>query len=491
MHLRLLGRASALAVYQTAQVAEALRRRWPDLDVTTLTRSSLGDRKPAATLWTPEETGVFTAELSAALVSGDADVVVHSWKDLPLASFPGTLVVATLRRADPRDVLVVRKEVAGTRPVSITILSSSPRRAWQLETSLAPLLPWPLSRIHTKPIRGNVPTRLEKLVSGEGDGLVVAKAALDRLLSDDGDARARATVRASLDACRWMVLPLREFPTAPAQGALAVEVSAARPDIADLARAINDEPTWSAVTRERTILSSFGGGCRDAVGATVLPRDYGVVTSIGAALPGESDRREWRLDTSMPPPPRTTATAMWPRPDERDHVVRRPLNVAVPPGTRALWATRAEAMPTDWPRGSDGLLWAAGSRTWRRLAGEGFWVNGCADGLGDAEAPDTDRLAGRPLDWLRLTHTASGAGSGLATYAVDRRLPADLGERTHFYWPSASVFLAALEAFPAIRSGWHASGPGRTFRTIRGTLGSEGRVSVWLDYEQWRHAVSL
>ena len=111
------------------------------------------------------------------------------------------------------------------------MLSSSPRRAWQIQGSAPRLLPWPVTDVRVAPVRGNIPTRLNKLVSGESDALIVAKAALDRLLSSDSTPETSAAVRAALGKCRWMVLPLKEHPTAPAQGALAVEIAAGRSDL--------------------------------------------------------------------------------------------------------------------------------------------------------------------------------------------------------------------------------------------------------------------
>jgi hydroxymethylbilane synthase len=119
------------------------------------------------------------------------------------------------------------------------------------------------------------------------------------------------------------------------------------------------------------------------------------------------------------------------------------------------------------------------------------WVHGSADGLGDGEAPAIDLLAGRRVTWLRLTHRDAGDPQALATYEVDRPLPADLGSRSHFFWTSGSLLRRALETCTAIRAGWHASGPGRTAHVMRDMLGASARTSVWLDYEQWhRHVTS-
>ncbi len=417
---------------------------------------------------------------------------MHSWKDLPIEGRTGTVVAGTLERADVRDVLLVREDVVTSKPARLDILTSSPRRAWQLASSLRPLLPWTVSDTHTREVRGNVPTRLKTLVNGDAHGLVVAKAALDRLLAPDTSTDARDDVRAALDRCRWMVLPLRDFPAAPAQGALAIEVASTRPYVIDLVRAISHEPTRIACEQERAILTLHGGGCHEAIGASVLIRDYGVITSVRGRGPSGETVERWTLERSDPAAPaRAPMTHIWPRPDELGKAIRRPLVASIDTHERGLWVTRAEALPGSLGPDPARVVWAAGIRTWAKLATRGVWVHGCADGLGDGEAPDVDLLGGNAIRWQRLTHTRSGAPDATATYEVVRTLPADLASRTHFFWTSGSFFLEALERFPGIREGWHASGPGRTSRVIRDTLGDSDRVSIWLDYHQWQQNILL
>jgi hydroxymethylbilane synthase len=490
MRLRLLSRASDLATLQARLVAAALRARHPDVDVVLATQSSEGDRDRRVALWDAADKGLFTTDLSQALVDGSADLVVHSWKDLPIAPHPGTRVGATLERADPHDVLLVRRDVVAAHPASLTILTSSPRRAWQLERSLTPLLPWPVAALTTTAVRGNIPTRLAKLVRGEGDALVVAKAALDRLLSPASTHDVAQAIRASLAACRWMVLPLDAFPTAPAQGALAVEIADRDGDVARLVASIDHEPTRRAVLAERELLAAAGGGCHEAIGATVRVRDYGIVTSVRGRMPSGDERQIWSLDAAGEPWPRTTSDRIWPRRDERDRAIRTKLpNAAIPPDASAFWIARADALPDPFTPSGDHVVWASGSRTWAKLAQRGIWVNGSADGLGDGETPGVDALAGGPLRWLRLTHADAGDPDALATYAVTRDLPADLASRTHFFWTSGRLFRDALERFPALREARHASGPGRTAAAIRETLGPAAYRRVWLDYDQWLQTV--
>jgi hydroxymethylbilane synthase len=473
-------------VLQADLVAHALRGAHPGIEIVRMTRVSEGDRQPGVDLRAAADKGLFTVDLSRALLDDQADAVVHSWKDLPIEGPHGTTIAATLLRADPRDVLLVRREVADRMPAELTVLTSSPRRAWQITTSGPRWLPWRVETIRTAPVRGNVPTRLKKLVAGEGDALIVAKAALDRLLSADAPSAVAAEVRAAIDRTHWMVLPLREHPTAPAQGALAIETAANRPDLVARFAAIDDPPTRRAVAAEREILRAFGGGCHEAVGATVLERPYGRVTSVRADVEGIGSRETWTLDPVSPAPPRAPVSQIWPRPEERDHARRRLLDVPEPRPGAAWFVSRAEALPTAWHPRPEQLIWAAGGRTWERLARRGIWVHGSTDGLGDVEPPDIALLAGRgDLHWLRLTHTASGIADALGTYVVDLDLPGDLAARTHFFWTSGSACRLALARFPALAGAWHASGPGRTAEALRETLGASARLSVWLDYDQW------
>jgi hydroxymethylbilane synthase len=495
VRLTLLSRASDLARLQALLVARALEARWPGIDITLATRVAAGDRDTTTPLVALQDKGAFTADLSEALASGDTDAVVHSWKDLPLDDRPGLGIAATLERADPRDVLLVRRDALTRRPSTLRVLSSSPRRGWLLGQILPELLPWRVDSLEFLPVRGNIATRLSKLIdgrSGSADALVVAKAALDRLLGfgPPFDEAAR-TVRELIAPCLWMVLPIREVPGAPAQGALAVEARRGT-DAFEVLRAISHDPTWHAVMREREVLASYGGGCHEALGATVLPRAYGSVVSVrGRSSAGREDRG-WSLVTSGgEAPPRTTVDKIWPRPEERHRASRRPLAAAPPGDDTGLWVARAEALPDDWSVDASRLVWGAGSTTWRRLATRGVWVNGCADGLGDTEPPAIDALAGRQVEWRRLTHHLAAAEdpAALATYAVDEALRDDLPSRTHFFWTSGTLFRRALERWPALRECWHGSGPGRTWKALQDRLGPTPRARVWLDYDDWKKDV--
>lgn len=472
-------------------VRDALTHAFPDLHVDLLTRSAAGDRDVTTPLAAMPDKGAFTSDLSEMLTVGAADLVVHSWKDLPLEDRPGLRVSATLERADPRDVLLVRRDVLASAPATLNILSSSPRRSWLLERTLRELLPWRVESLAFQPVRGNITTRLTRLIEKRGDALVVAKAALDRLLgAADHFGDAARHVRGCLNQCAWMVLPLRDVPGAPAQGALAIEAPIGSPLSREL-DAICHRPTWDAVQRERAVLAAYGGGCHEALGATALSREYGHILSIQAAREvAGAPQPGWSLETSAAAP-RASASAIWPRPDERNSQARQPIDATQPAEDAGLWVARAEALPQRWTIPVGQIVWTAGGTTWRRLAARGVWVNGCADGLGDSEPAHVDALAGRVIAWRRLTHRAAAAvdPSALATYVVEETLPDDLRDRTHFYWSSPTLFLQAVERWPELKARWHGSGPGRTWQTIHRTLGQGANTRVWLDYDHWHREI--
>jgi len=486
VRLTLLSRASALARLQTALVERALRAAHPNIDVQCVTRTSAGDQDQSSPLWKLPDKGAFTADLSRALIDGAADVAVHSFKDLPTEMPAGTLIAGALPRADARDVLVMKKAAVAARPDALRILSSSPRRAWLLSEALPTLLPWTPARIDAVPVRGNIETRLRKLVEGDEHGLVVAKAALDRLLGFGPPfEREAAIVRGLLDQCRWMALPMREFPWAPAQGAIALEIPAQRSDVHDLLAPIVCETTTASVEYERQILNAHGGGCHQALGAAVTETPYGRVVSIRSRDRGTAT---WELQAERKGFPRAAAESMWPRRNESVAAVRTPIAVEQPRAD-GLRVSRADALPPTWSLPENAVVWAAGSLTWQQLAKRGVWVNGSTDGLGDDESPAADLLAGRTVTWLNLTHDRSARPDAVATYHVDVPLPDDLASRSHFFWTSGNLFRRAIDRWPSIKDGWHASGPGRTRKAIVAAIGATERTGVWLDRESWERDV--
>ena len=238
-------RASALARWQTEHVLELWRAHEPALAVELVPLSTLGDDMAEAPLERMDGTGFFSSSLERALLSGEIDVAVHSWKDLPVAATPGLTIAGVPVRGPVEDVLCAR---GGLRlrelPAGARVGTSSLRRMAQLR-ALRPDLDY-------ASLRGNVPTRLARLERGELDAVVLARAGIERLGLGE-----RATERFATDA----VLP------APAQGAIAVQTRGDARGLNARLAALDHPPTRAAVEAERALLHQLRGGCSVPVGA--------------------------------------------------------------------------------------------------------------------------------------------------------------------------------------------------------------------------------
>jgi hydroxymethylbilane synthase len=496
--IRIAARSSVLSQIQAHAVANSIRAACPEVAVQFHWRVSHGDIDRVTALAAFGGKGIFTEDLTALLIKGEADVVVHSWKDLPVEMHPATKIGATLKRADMRDLLLVKKEVAAdlSRLSELSILSSSPRR----ERNLRRFLPEALPRFKGTPsfssVRGNVPTRLRKLLEGKEGGLVVAKAALDRLLLAEAPdfQDSRQYVREVLSGCCFMVLPLRENPCAPAQGALAIEMARSRDDLEEILAKVHSADTAECCERERAILASYGGGCHQKIGVAVLKRPFGRITFIQGETDAGKDLEALEFERLGAGPQKISAEKAWPlKTGERGE--REDIAAAQPPSDMCLWVVKDRALPAAWQVGGDQVVWTSGLRTWKKLASRGVWVSGSSEGLGESEDPFIDLLLGRKSSWLKLTHQDGAPfpwGNKLATYRrkFNQPLP-DLSKKTHFFWRSGSDFLQALKEYPGIASAHHSSGPGSTALLLKEKVGDAARVSVFLDYEEWLKELGL
>ncbi len=249
-------RGSALALVQADWVAARLREAHSGLEVVIEKIATTGDRILDAPLSKIGDKGLFTKELETALSDGHIDLAVHSAKDVQTALPAGLSIAAFARRAEARDVFVGVAAVSGSsgalgRPSGLSELprgavvgSSSLRRRSQL-LCLRPDL-------RLVDLRGNVQTRLRKLVDEGLDGTVLAAAGLARLGRSDLAA---------------FVFGLDEMLPAVGQGALAVETRAGDERVAALVACLDHGPTALAVRAERALLAALEGGCQIPIGA--------------------------------------------------------------------------------------------------------------------------------------------------------------------------------------------------------------------------------
>jgi hydroxymethylbilane synthase len=241
--LRLGTRASALARTQSQTVADALTEA-TGCAVELVPITTEGDRSSAAI---PQlgGTGVFVTAIRSALIDGSIDLAVHSYKDLPTAPASGLTLAAVPVREDPRDALVARDGLTlGELPPGARIGTGAPRRVAQLRALGLGL--------DIVPIRGNVDTRVGRVLDGDLDAVVLARAGLARL--------------GRLDVVTETLDPLQVLP-APAQGALAVECRSSDARTRELIGRLEHPATRSCITAERSTLAALEAGCSAPVAA--------------------------------------------------------------------------------------------------------------------------------------------------------------------------------------------------------------------------------
>ena len=254
--LRIGTRGSSLALAQASQVEQALRAAWPGLETELVILRTKGDQVQDRPLSQVGQKGVFVSEFETALLEGRIDLAVHSGKDLPARLADGLDILAVLPRADARDVLVLPRRGAwendGCEDAALQAFAALPEGAVIGTGSLRRqlygkrLCPQASFRL----IRGNVDSRLKKLESGGYDGIILAKAGLDRLGITERERE------------RFLFLPIPEcrFLPAACQGIIAVE-GRCQDDFLRLAAAVDDQLTRIAFETERRALFNFGADC--------------------------------------------------------------------------------------------------------------------------------------------------------------------------------------------------------------------------------------
>jgi hydroxymethylbilane synthase len=240
LSLRIATRGSGLALKQTQRVAELISQKFPAIQLETLVVSTAGDRDTKTPIQEIGGQGVFVTDVQSAVLSGEADIAVHSAKDLPAETNPGLVLASVPERADPRDALVGC--IWNDLPKGALIATGSIRRRSHL-SHLRPDLKF-------QELRGNIETRLLRV--DDVDAILVAKAALDRL---------------GLNPEQMDVLPVSILLPQVGQGALAIECRNEDFEVIQMLKGIEDQKVRSLVDTERAFLAEIGSGCSLPVAA--------------------------------------------------------------------------------------------------------------------------------------------------------------------------------------------------------------------------------
>jgi len=244
-HITIATRASKLALAQTGIVKKLLEKLSPNTEISIITTSTKGDRDKSDLLYKTESIRLFTTQVEKLLLTGRADIAVHSLKDLPTKKTASLNIAAIPMRESVADVLVSSEKIGSIidLPSGASVGTSSLRRIAQLHHLR--------KDINCVPLRGNIETRIKKVESHQVDAAVVACAGLKRL---------------GLEEKISTILNPEQFFTAPGQGALAVQARDKDTELIEFVAQLNHKSTRIAVQAERYILAAMHGGCSIPLG---------------------------------------------------------------------------------------------------------------------------------------------------------------------------------------------------------------------------------
>jgi hydroxymethylbilane synthase len=246
MKIRIATRRSPLAMLQTNEFIERIKLSNPECICEIVEMESEGDLTDAP-LHTIGGKGLFVSNLEAALANDVADIAVHSLKDVPALIDPQFSIAATLPREDYGDALLLREGLTiDDLSKNLKIATSGPRRKSQLLSMN--------SKLNIVPIRGNIQTRINKINTDNLDGLIVAKAALNRL---------------KIVHPNMYLFSEDQMMPAAAQGAIGIEINTVELEsqLGNLLKLLNDESTYQATQIERMVVASLEGNCLSPISA--------------------------------------------------------------------------------------------------------------------------------------------------------------------------------------------------------------------------------
>jgi hydroxymethylbilane synthase len=263
-------RGSKLALFQSNLVKENLKKIYPKYNFELKKIKTKGDLMIDQVLDRKIDKGFFVNEIQKMLINEDIHIAVHSLKDLPVENNEHLIINAVLKRANPQDVLISKnkKQLKDFNSTDIIGSSSLRRKAQLLKIN---------PNLNIVDIRGNIDTRINKMINGEFDGIILAAAGIERL---------------GLQKYITEYLEISKFLNAPGQGAIAVEIKKSNYELMDITSSINDEKTRIATSVERLFMKSMGGGCNYPIAAhSYIKNDKIFIDGLVISLDGKKHIR--------------------------------------------------------------------------------------------------------------------------------------------------------------------------------------------------------
>ncbi len=268
--LRIGSRGSDLALWQANYLKDQLQNHGISSEIIVILTK--GDKIQDLSFDKIEGKGFFTKEIEDSLLNDEIDIAVHSMKDMPTSQPEGLTLTAVSYREDPSDCLLISKDCYDQsqdfRLKDNTVIGTSSSRRKSLITNLR-------QNIQIKDIRGNVPTRIQKLRNGDFGAIILAQAGLNRLKLDVSDLHV-------------VTLNPKEFVPAPAQGVLAYQTHRDDFETRKVMKLIHDSEVAQITNIERTVLKLMGGGCHLPLGVYCM-KDKSGNFHVHAALGNTND----------------------------------------------------------------------------------------------------------------------------------------------------------------------------------------------------------
>lgn len=387
-----------------------IEQAFPGIQVVQVHRSSRGDVLQHIPLHTVEGQDFFTRDIFDALTTGEADIAVHSMKDMSSEHFFSTQEFAVVDRDDPRDLAIFNPGILDkiSRGQTLIIGTCSPRREEMATAFLKKALPQlnETIQIETRPIRGNVETRLRKLDSGEYDATILATAGLNRLLRSETDA---TLIRSLLANKKLMLLPLIDCVPAPCQGAIVAEAHPANHKAVEVLRAINEPLLYNEAYTEKKKGTQYGTGCLQQFGVTSIRTRQGhYLFAAGKDREGNTFST-WDTLPSLSIDPASVFSST----DHMREFFTYEWRAALPEiKTPVVFIANYKLLDGVINKTAlrDKAILVSGTKTWFELARQGYWVSASADALGFDQLVPVLQM---PLfnisaqDILILTHEAA------------------------------------------------------------------------------------
>lgn len=481
-------RGSLLAVTQSTLMKNELEALSGDKFELVLIKTQ-GDQITNKPLWQLEGKDFFTKELDEALLKGEVDLVIHSYKDLGSIRPEGIKLGAITQRKFAHDILLIPEEnIAKLKELKgeFIVGTSSPRRIVNIQKKLKRFLPLgnPESvNIRCETLRGNVNSRIQKLRDGQYHAIVLALAGIERLATGEGSKDEIATL---LKGLNFMILPQSVFPSAASQGALGIELLEGRKDdgrLLSIIAKLNHDETIEEIKRERKAFKEYGGGCHLAVGIHVKkigPHFLHVHSGEVDEKPVEMKSIEGLKTPKLPEnkkifiglPHGSIEGALY-----DDFLSKTSLKEKVTLSGSNIFFTTRYALDTLMLSSGHESLWAAGPKSAEILAENGYWINGTSDSLGTEELKALKESKALNLiknlegKWMTLTHpdSQSDLGKVIPSYTrsekeVSKQYEEELKTVGACFWTSFPQYEAFMKRFPFLKEAHHFCGLGKTWQ---------------------------